>query len=164
MQQLATLCYIRRGDQTLMLHRIKRPNDIHAGKWNGLGGKFEPGETPEACARREIQEESGLAVANLQLRGVLTFPAFDEEVDWIAFVFTADYAGGEIIDPPEGVLAWIDNQKLPDLALWPGDRIFLPWLDGERFFSGRFDYVDGELTGHDVAFYSFGCVEDELSR
>ena len=62
--KLATLCYIKRDDQTLMLHRIKKANDMHEGKWNGLGGKFEPGETPEACAIREIYEESGLRVRN----------------------------------------------------------------------------------------------------
>ncbi|MEZ4719172.1 MAG: NUDIX domain-containing protein [Caldilineaceae bacterium] len=73
-----------------MLLRNKKANDMHAGKWNGLGGKFEPGETPEDCAIREIQEESGLTVRNPALRGILTFPGFDGEEDWYAFVFVAN--------------------------------------------------------------------------
>ena len=72
--KLATLCYIKQSGKTLMLYRNKKPNDIHEGKWNGLGGKFNPGETPEQCAIREIFEESGLQVKNPKLHGVLTFP------------------------------------------------------------------------------------------
>jgi 8-oxo-dGTP diphosphatase len=153
MLKLATLCYVRRPGQTLMIHRIKRAGDMHAGKWNGLGGKLEPGETPEACARREIYEESGLQVTDLQMRGFLTFPAFRLDEDWYAFVFTAQAQAGELIDPPEGVLAWIDDGRLVELPLWEGDRIFLPWLEGERFFSARFVYVEGRLVAHDVVFY-----------
>jgi len=136
-----------------MIHRIKRAEDMHAGKWNGLGGKFEPGETPEACAVREIREESGLEVTHLQLRGLLTFPNFRPDEDWYAFVFTAQAADGPLTDPPEGVLAWIDDDKLGDLPLWEGDPIFLAWLQAERFFSGRFVYVEGRLVEHDVVFY-----------
>ena len=73
-----------------MMHRIKKKNDMHQGKWNGLGGKFEPGETPEDCASREIYEESGLRVRNLELKGLLTFPGFANEEDWYAFVFLVD--------------------------------------------------------------------------
>ena len=85
--KVATLCYIRRADKTLMIHRIKKENDMHAGKWNGLGGKLEPGETPDECAAREIREESGLVIANPMLKGILTFPMFDGDEDWYAFVF-----------------------------------------------------------------------------
>lgn len=151
--KLATLCYIKQNNQTLMLHRIKKENDMHQGKWNGLGGKFEPGETPEACAIREIYEESGLRVNEPVLRGILTFPAFSDDEDWYAFVFVVRDFSGELIDSPEGVLAWVDDTQLLDLNLWPGDRVFLKWLDQDRFFSGRFDYVDGELVAHDVAFH-----------
>lgn len=153
MMKLATLCYVRRNGQTLLLHRVKKANDMHAGKWNGLGGKLEAGETPEECAVREIREESGLTVSNPRLRGVLTFPAFYDEEDWYAFVFTATEFTGDLIDSPEGVLAWVDDDKLLDLNLWPGDRIFLPWLERDAFFSGKFEYVDGQLLRHDVCFY-----------
>ena len=80
--KLATLCYLRRDGKTLMVHRIKKANDMHQGKWNGLGGKLDPGETPEECAVREIYEESGLIAHNPRLKGILTFPAFDDFEDW----------------------------------------------------------------------------------
>lgn len=151
--KLATLCYVRRDRQTLMIHRIKKANDMHQGKWNGLGGKLDPGETPEECARREILEESGLTVGELSLRGILTFPGFANDDDWYAFVFTASACQGELIDPEEGSLAWIDNQHLLDLNLWEGDRIFIPWLDQPRFFSAKFVYKNNELAAHEVTFY-----------
>ena len=106
--KLATLCYVRRDRQTLMIHRIKKANDMHLGKWNGLGGKLNPGESPEECAVREIFEESGLRVRNPQLKGVLTFPAFANDEDWYAFVFVVDNFEGELIDSSEeGVLRWV---------------------------------------------------------
>lgn len=151
--KLATLCYVKRDGQTLMIYRNKKPNDMHKGKWNGLGGKFEPGETPEACAIREIYEESGLRVVEPELRGFLTFPAFSDDEDWYAFVFVATEFTGQLIDSPEGDLHWIDDDKVLDLNLWPGDRIFLKWLTQDSFFSGRFDYDDGNLVHHEVAFH-----------
>jgi 8-oxo-dGTP diphosphatase len=153
MLKLATLVYVKRPGQTLMIHRVKKANDMHAGKWNGLGGKFEPGETPEACAIREIYEESGLRIEQPEWRGLLTFPGFRAGEDWYAFVFVARHFSGTLIDSSEGVLAWIDDDKLLDLPLWEGDRIFIPWLDGNRFFSAKFVYVDGQYVDHDVIFY-----------
>jgi len=152
--KLATLCYIRQDEKTLMIHRIKKEHDMHAGKWNGLGGKLEAGETPEACALREIWEEAGITVKNLTLRGLITFPGFSDDEDWYAFLFIADYDEGELIDSPEGDLQWIPNDELLELNLWPGDRIFIPWLDQPGFFSGKFVYQDGELVEHEVVFYS----------
>ncbi len=175
MLKLATLCYVRAGGKTLMLHRIKKANDMHAGKWNGLGGKLLPGESPEACAIREVEEESGLTMHQPVLRGILTFPGFpsgqraqwtaadprhsDPNLDdWYTFVFVANDFSGELIESDEGVLGWIDDAQLLDLNLWEGDRIFLPWLAGAAFFSGRFVYVDGVLQEHEVVFYEHGQV------
>jgi 8-oxo-dGTP diphosphatase len=151
--KLATLCYLRKDNHTLMVHRIKKKNDMHTGKWNGLGGKLEPGETPEECARREIWEESGLMIKSLNLKGMITFPGFFNEEDWYTFLFVIDDFEGELIDSPEGHLQWIPDGKLLMLNLWPGDRIFIPWLDKPGFFSGKFVYQDGELVEHEVNFY-----------
>lgn len=82
---LATLCYLRRDNQTLMIHRIKKPGDMHMGKWNGLGGKLESGESPEDCARREVEEESGLLVKKMWLKGFLSFPGFANDEDWFDY-------------------------------------------------------------------------------
>ena len=160
MLKLATLVYVKQPGQTLMLHRIKRANDMHQGKWNGLGGKFEPGESPEACAIREVYEESGLRIRRPELRGILTFPDFRAGEDWYAFVFVAQDFHGELIDSAEGVLQWIDDADLLDLPLWEGDRIFLPWLEQPRFFSARFVYAEGRLCDHEVVFYPLDAAPD----
>ncbi len=151
--KLATLCYVRRPGQTLMVHRIKKINDMHQGKWNGLGGKFEAGETPEQCAVREVSEESGLTVRNPHLKGFITFPGFANDEDWYTFLFVMDEFEGELIESPEGVLQWIDDADLLSLPLWPGDRIFIPWLEKPGFFSARFVYKNNLLAEYDVVFY-----------
>lgn len=151
--KLATLCYVRAEGKTLMLLRNKKENDIHEGKWNGLGGKMNAGETPEECVTREVFEESGLDIREPRLRGIITFPAFDGEDDWYVFLFTAGKFEGELIDSPEGELAWIDNDKLEDLNLWEGDKVFLQWLDDERVFSAKFVYDNYQFKGYEVTFY-----------
>jgi 8-oxo-dGTP diphosphatase len=152
--KLATLCYVRKNGQTLMLFRNKKKNDMHQGKWNGLGGKLEPGETPEECAMREIWEESGLRVVDLRLKGLLTFPAFAAQEDWYTFVFLVEDFAGELGSSAEGELRWIDNDELLDLELWAGDRIFLNWLERPGFFSGKFVYEQGRFIDYEVVFYS----------
>jgi 8-oxo-dGTP diphosphatase len=149
----ATLCYIRKGAKTLMLHRVKKKNDIHEGKWNGLGGKMEAGETPEECVIREVREESGLRIDRPELRAILTFPEFDGHDDWLVFLFVADRFSGELIDSDEGNLKWIETRKLPELPLWEGDRLFLKWMEQERFFSAKFVYKQGRLLEHHVCFH-----------
>jgi 8-oxo-dGTP diphosphatase len=150
---LATLCYVRHNGQTLMIHRVKKANDMHEGKYNGLGGKFEPGETPEQCAIREVEEESGLTMIEPCLKGLIDFPKFDGVNDWYVFIFTADKFTGDPIESNEGYLEWIDNDKLFDLNLWDGDKIFIKWLDNDGFFSAKFIYEAGEFKGHAVTFY-----------
>ncbi|HPB30073.1 MAG TPA: 8-oxo-dGTP diphosphatase [Candidatus Sumerlaeota bacterium] len=151
----ATLCYVRDRGRTLMLHRIKKLQDIHEGKWNGLGGKFEPGESPEECVIREVCEESGLFITQPRLKGYIVFPRFDGANDWHVFIFTAEHFTGELLDSPEGRLEWIDDERLFDLNLWEGDRIFLPWVLGQApFFTAKFLYDRGSLQSHSVIFYS----------
>jgi 8-oxo-dGTP diphosphatase len=157
LMKLATLCYVRHEGKTLMIHRIKKENDMHAGKWNGLGGKLEQGETPEECACREVWEESGLKIENPRLRGFLTFPKFANDEDWYAFVFTAEHFSGELASSTEGFLQWIPDEQLLDLHLWEGDKMFLPWLDQERFFSAKFNYSGGQLIDYNVIFHPHEC-------
>lgn len=151
--KIATLCYVKHDGKTLMIHRIKKKNDMHQGKWNGLGGKLEAGESPEECAIREINEECGLRVVHPLLKGVLTFPAFDDFEDWYVFVFLVKEFEGELTDSREGYLSWIPDAELLNLTLWEGDRIFLPWLDQTGFFSGKFVYDKGCLVDHYASFY-----------
>ncbi len=149
---LATLCYVKHNGKTLMVHRNKKPNDIHEGKWNGLGGKFEAGETPEECIRREVREEAGLFIQNPRLHGLLMFPKFKGE-DWYVFVFTATEFEGELIESPEGKLEWVDDEKLTSLNLWESDHIFLPWLEQGKLFSAKFEYEGDAMRGYDASFY-----------
>ncbi|HCK09125.1 MAG TPA: DNA mismatch repair protein MutT [Candidatus Latescibacteria bacterium] len=151
--KLGTLVYLKQNGKTLMLHRVKKEQDFHEGKWNGLGGKLDPGETPEECAIREVKEESGLDLKALKLRGIITFPLFDQVDDWYVYLFTGTEFSGDLIDSPEGDLEWIDNDKLLDLNLWEGDYIFLQWIEQERFFSGKFVYEEKQLVDHSVVFY-----------
>ena len=156
--KLATLCYLKKGGKILMLHRNRDSRDIHYGKWNGLGGKFELGENPEECVTREVLEESGLLIKRPELRGVLTFPRFKDEEDWYAFVFVATEFSGEISSSQEGELHWIAEEQVPQLELWEGDHYFLSWLQSDRFFSGTFVYKDGKLLQHSVVFYPHSQV------
>ncbi len=151
--KLATLCYVKKDGKTLMLYRNKKKNDYHEGKWNGLGGKFEQGETPEECAIREVKEESGLLATSLKLKGFITFPMFDGKDDWYVFLFVIDEFQGDLIESPEGELKWIPDEDLLKLNLWEGDRIFIPWLLGEKFFSAKFTYNDGTFVDYEVNFY-----------
>ena len=151
--KIGTLCYITDGEKTLMLHRVKKENDMHEGKWNGLGGKLEAGESPEECVIREVYEESGLTIKNPKLKGIITFPKFDEIDDWLVFVYTANSFKGNTIDSDEGVLEWIDNSKLLDLNLWEGDKIYMKWLDKGELFSAKFIYKKRKLVDYEVVFY-----------
>jgi len=151
--KLATLLYAQKDDKTLMLYRNKKENDYHKGKWNGLGGKFELGESPEDCAIRELKEESGLDAKKLNLKGHLTFPMFDGKDDWYVFVFTIPEFEGELIESNEGHLDWIENSELHKLNLWEGDKIFLPWLFQDKFFSAKFNYQQGRFIDYSVQFY-----------
>jgi|SRR3989344_4981711 len=156
----ATLCYIRKGDQTLMLHRDQDPNDFQYGKYNGLGGKFEEGESPEQCLVREIQEEARILVKNPRLRGIVTFDnrgrTFNEgkpQPSWYVFVYTAEEFEGEPKKTKAGTLEWIANSQLLGLDMYEGDRLFLGWLEQPKIFSARLVYEGDKLVDHQVYFY-----------
>ena len=140
-----TLCYIERGDEYLMLHRVKKKNDINKDKWIGLGGKFEENESPEDCLLREVREESGLTLTSWRYRGIVTFINTKCESEFM-HLFTADGFEGEMKTCDEGELEWIKKSELMKLALWEGDKIFLRLLDtDEPFFSLKLSYDGDEL-------------------
>lgn len=152
---LATLCYVRDGNRTIMLHRVTKDDDIHEGKWNGLGGKVEEGESPEDCVRREVREEAGIKPTDVEMQGVLTFPEFDGARDWYVFVFVCTkYEGTPVEESREGILEWIPDEELLDLNLWDGDEYFLRWMQRSDFFSGKFTYDGEELSNHEASFYA----------
>lgn len=155
--KLCTLAYVRSEGRTLML---KRPITGHhqAGKYNGLGGKLEPGESPEECLRREVLEESGLVVESADLKGFITFPDFDGADDWYVFVYVVTRFSGEVASGPEGELEWVDDDVLADLPLWEGDRHFLPWLSQAGIFSATFRYEGGRFVSYEVVRYGAARV------
>lgn len=145
-----TLCYLERDEKLLMLFRNKKAVDENHGKWIGVGGKFEEGETPEECAVREVFEETGLKVSSLKLRGIITFVMQPLTTEYM-FLYTCDDFSGELSDPdgcPEGILRWVEKEKLDELPMWEGDRIFLRLLMEEHpFFSLKLCYdQDGSLS------------------
>ena len=140
-----TLCYLERGDEYLMLHRTKKKNDENHDKWIGVGGKFEAGESPEDCMHREILEETGLTVTDYRYRGIVTFVSDIYETEYMHLFTVTDWMG-EARECDEGELAWIKKQKLFDLTLWQGDRIFLKLLQEDvPFFSLKLTYRGDEL-------------------
>ena len=123
----STLCYVIRGDQVLMLHRVKKKNDVNKDKWIGIGGKFEAEESPDECLLRECREETGLRLTSWQCRGVVTFLQEGGEGEYM-YLFTAEEFEGNLHDCPEGDLQWVSREFLYRLPIWEGDRIFLDLL------------------------------------
>jgi len=130
----STLCYITRGEDVLMLHRVKKKNDINKDKWIGVGGKFEPEESPDECLLREVKEETGLTLTSWRCRGVVTFLNDCCEGEYM-YLFTADGFEGELTQCDEGELAWVSRAFVDALPKWEGDRIFLEllWQDAPFF-------------------------------
>lgn len=149
-----TLCYLRKNGQTLMLYRNRKKNDIHFGKYNGLGGKMDAGESPEECVIREVKEESGLILKKPLFQGILFFPNYHEGEDWLVFAYTGYEFSGELKESEEGELVWVDDEKILNLNLWEGDKIFLPWVLENRLFSAKFVYEDKKLKDYKVTFYN----------
>ena len=144
MEKMSTLCYLERDNSYLMLHRIKKKKDINKNKWIGVGGHFEPGESPDDCLLREVREETGYTLTNYRFRGIVTFlygQGTEQAVTEYMHLFTAEGFIGEEISCDEGELRWIPKAEVPNLELWEGDRIFLRLLDeSEEFFSLKLVY------------------------
>lgn len=149
---IATLGYIMSPDrrQVLLVHRNKRPDDLHYGKYNGLGGKLDRGESVSACMRREILEESGLVATDLRLRGTISWPGFGKGgADWFGFIFRIEgWSGTAHAGNHEGTLEWVDLDRLLDLPMWESDRLFLPLVfdDSPAVFHGVMPYENGKMV------------------
>lgn len=142
---MTTLCYIEKDDQYLMLHRTVKKNDVNKDKWIGVGGHFEGLESPEDCLLREVQEETGLTLTSYRFRGIVTFICDDYPIEFMC-LYTADGYEGELKECDEGQLEWVDKDKLMDLELWEGDKIFFELLQKEApFFSLKLVYENGVL-------------------
>ena len=140
-----SLCYLECGGQYLMLHRVKKENDENKDKWIGIGGKFEPGESPEDCVCREVLEETGLRLTDYRYCGIVTFV----NGGWTEYMhlFHATSFEGQLRECDEGVLEWIDKKRLASLQQWEGDKIFLRLLDLHvPFFSLKLVYDGDTLT------------------
>jgi 8-oxo-dGTP diphosphatase len=150
---LATLGYVMSADggQVLLIHRNRRPDDLHWGKYNGLGGKLHPGEDVVSCMHREVREEAGLECDAMVLRGTISWPGFGNHgADWFGFIFRIDrWHGTPRLDNPEGSLEWVPLSRLRELPLWEGDRYFLPLVfeKTDRQFHGVMPYQDGKPLG-----------------
>lgn len=142
----STLCYLERGDEYLMLHRVKKKNDMNHDKWLGVGGKFEDKESPEDCILRECLEETGLTLTDYRYRGLVTFVSDEYPTEYM-HLFTATGWTGTPKECDEGVLEWIKKADLLSLPMWEGDKIFLRLLDEERpFFSLKLQYSGEALV------------------
>ena len=144
--KLTTLCYIEKDDKYLMLHRVKQENDLNHDKWVGVGGKFEPDETPEECMLREVREETGLTLTKYQFRAILTFLSDEWETEYI-HLYTASEFTGTLLECDEGNLEWIPKSEIDKLKLWEGDKIFFKLLrETEDFFSLKLRYEGEKLV------------------
>ena len=144
--KLTTLCYIEKDDKYLMLHRVKKENDLNHDKWVGVGGKFEPDETPEECMLREVREETGLTLTKYRFRAILTFLSDEWETEYI-HLYTASEFTGMLLECDEGNLGWIPKSEIDKLKLWEGDKIFFKLLrETEDFFSLKLRYEGEKLV------------------
>ena len=142
---LTTLCYIERDDKYLMMHRVKKENDVNKDKWIGVGGHFEAGESPEECLLREVKEETGLTLTEWKFRGLVSFLS-DKWPDEYMCLYTATGFTGEMIPCSEGTLEWVEKSKVTELPIWEGDKIFLRLLAEDKgFFSLKLRYEGDTL-------------------
>ena len=146
--KLTTLCYLEKNDSYLLLHRIKKQNDINKDKWIGVGGHFEDFESPDECLVREVFEETGLKLNSYQFRGIVTFVSHDsgEKIYEYMCLYTSSDFSGTMIDCDEGKLEWVKKADMKKLNFWEGDYIFLDLIEkNEPFFSLKLEYKNGSL-------------------
>lgn len=143
---LTTLCYIERDGKYLMMHRVKKENDVNKDKWVGIGGHFEADESPEECLLREVSEETGLTLTKWKARGIVTFISDQWQTEYM-HLYTATEFDGEIGECSEGTLEWIDKKDVYDLPIWEGDKIFFELLEKTSdYFSLKLRYEGNTLV------------------
>ncbi len=160
MMKTGTLCYVRKDGKTLMIHRNKREDDFHYGKYVAPGGKNEPGESDEDCAAREVLEEAGIKIKQLVPKGTVIFRNKNRifsnnitEEDYRVAVFIAgEFEGEPKKECREGTLEWIADEELTDLPMWEGDKLFTGWLNQPKYFNAELFYEDKKLADHTVIF------------
>ena len=141
-----TLCYIEKDGCYLLLHRVKKENDLNQDKWVGIGGKFEENESPEECLLREVREETGLTLTDYRYCGIVTFVSDRWEGEYM-HLFHATGFTGELIDCDEGVLEWIPKERFAALPQWEGDLLFLDRMERHApFFSMKLRYEGDKLA------------------
>ena len=157
MKNLSTLCYLQRDGAYLMLHRTVKKNDVNKDKWIGVGGHFEEGESPEECLLREVKEETGYTLTSFRFRGLVTFLSGDGVTEYMS-LFTADGFEGDPIPCDEGVLEWVPREKIPELNIWEGDKIFfrllaeeIPFFSLKLVYDGQGGLVEAQLNGKRLA-------------
>lgn len=139
--KLTTLCYLEQNGQYLLLHRVKKEKDINKDKYIGVGGHFLYGESPDECLCREVLEETGLTLRSFRARGIVTF-VYGEDVVEYMHLYTADAWDGEMHECDEGELVWISKERVCDLPVWEGDKVFFRLLREEApFFSLKLVYT-----------------------
>jgi len=140
-----TLCHIEKDGKYLMLHRIKKENDLNRDKWVGIGGKFEDKESPEECNAREVLEETGLTIGKCRYCGIVTFVSDIWETEYMHIFHTTDFCG-ETKECDEGTLEWVEIEKLYSLPIWEGDKIFFKLIEENApFFSLKLEYMGDTL-------------------
>lgn len=145
-EKMTTLCYIENDDSYLMMHRTKKEADINKDKWIGVGGHFEADESPEECLLREVKEETGLTLKRWRFRGLVTFCCDAWQTEYMC-LYTADRYEGSIGVCDEGTLEWVEKDRIEELNLWEGDKIFFRLLQEEvPFFSLKLAYRGDTLT------------------
>lgn len=140
-----SLVHIEKDNKYLMLHRIKKENDINKDKWIGVGGKFLENESPEECAIREAFEETGLTLNSLEYKGIVTFVPDNGEGEYMHLFVSKDFSGF-LKECDEGELKWVEKEKIYSLPIWEGDKIFLRLIDENApFFSLKLEYAGDKL-------------------
>lgn len=133
------LLYLEKNDEYLFLYRNKKQNDFNKGKYVGIGGKIEDGESVEEALLRETKEEIGVEIKSYKYRGIINFSNIE-----IMHLFTSSDFVGEIKECNEGTLRWIKKNKISELPMWEGDMIFFNLLKENAPFFRLYLKYDGD--------------------